>query len=320
MAGEILQCHDGGLRHHGVRIFQRFQQSRHRFASAASRQCQRCGHADFAGVGFQVFGQRRSRLSFAAQGEPLRGGNLERVVFSAQEAGQCGQLIAARGFRRITKRAAVERGAFAEPFELQIHQAGDAGIVAAEPMRVALANQLHGRGSQCLRRACGKRRGGFAWLMAANAGATFAGPHVEPGHFIQLGTTLGIDGLQSDWHVGRHFDEERSVRREWHGAQFDGLVADVNNVGVRRARGQRHRAKHANGADAFPVGLALGGDARVLTEQETRRARLSSFGGVHEIGNDRRARASADKDRRMNRAVARLEDGHDAVVARIDDA
>ena len=156
--------------------------------------------------------------------------------------------------------------------------------------------------------------------MAADARAAFAGAHIEPRHLVQLGAALGIHGLERQRHVGRHFDAERAVRRQRHRAEFDSLVAHVNDVRVRGARGQRHRAEHANGPDAFPARLALGGEAGVLAKQKTRGARFVGAGAIHVIGNHRWTSARAQENRRVYAARLGLEERHHQIVARVDDA
>ena len=204
--------------------------------------------AHFAAVVLQPLGQGRRGGAVAEQAQPLRRRDLAAprrrrgVARSARRspAGRWSSGPARAGVQ-------VERGRLAEPLELQVHHAGDARVVAAEAMRPAPGRAASPAGPAGPATA-GCRGDGVALarMVAAEARPPLARPHVDPRHLVQLRAALGVHRLQGQRHVGRDFDRERAVRRERHRAQFDRLVAGVDDVRVRRARGQRP-ARRARG-------------------------------------------------------------------------
>ena len=78
----------------------------------------------------------------------LRGMSLSRAALRARAIElleQSGHFITPRGQRRRAEMVTIERCAFAEAFELEVHEPGDTGIVATKSVRVSLASQLQGR-------------------------------------------------------------------------------------------------------------------------------------------------------------------------------
>ena len=170
-------------------------------------------------------------------------------------------------FGALLERVAIERSAFAETFELQIHHAGDARIVAAKPMRIPRPEHLPA-----------KRSASAGWpampvrLRAVDGSRCRNG--VRPGAHITTRfptRTAGVHRLQRQRHVGRHFDAELSLRqparcrvRRFHGRRGQ-------DARVRRACGQRHRSEHANGTNAFQSALVLVVKRASWRQQKTRR-------------------------------------------------
>ena len=115
----------------------------------------------------------------------------------------------------------------------------------------------------------------IARVMAPEAGAFFTRSHIDPRHFVQLGTTFRIDGLQGNGQVRRYFHGEGTVRcnRERYPTRpFRGRHARYENGTNGSSR--LERTDDANGSNSLPIGLVLTSEPDILAEQKTGRARL----------------------------------------------
>jgi hypothetical protein len=324
VAGQVFQGHCGGLSYQRLAIGQSVQQRRNRIARAARGQRHRGGHTQLAQAVAQMGrqGRRGGRIAEYAQsgcgGDLSRGGitrhpapgtrgprrgrrsNLRQVTRAMQLGDQCRHFAAAA--RRIAGAVvAVDPGNFAVAVELQFHQPGHRGVIAPEPQRLAAAGQPQRMAPQRFGHRFRAQRRHLAVVMTADATPPLAGPHVDPRHLVQFGPAFGIDRLQRDRRIGRHFDGERTVRRQWDGAQVADLAARMDDVRMRRPDRQARTGQHTDGPDMRPAGRGLLGVPRVLAEQDTRRLGIAFSTRIYFGGQLHRSRPPSQVDRRMQR-------------------
>ena len=174
---------------------------------------------------------------------------------------------------------------FAESIELHFHQSGHRRVVATEPQRPPLADEFQRAATKrAAKRTGGRRR--LPRLVAADATAVLARSHEDPRHLIQFAPPFGIDGLEGDAPVGRHFDEERAVGGKRHRAQFFDFASGMNDIGVGRPHLQARTGQHADGPDMRPTGSRVLRKPRVLAEEQSGRPGLVALFGSTSSGID----------------------------------
>ena len=106
---------------------------------------------------------------------------------------------------------------------------------------------------------------------------------------------------------------ERAVRRQRHRAQFGDLAAGMDDVGVRRARGQALAGQHADRPHVRPAGRGVLREPGVLAEQEARRPDLVGLlpdrpspptAAVADAGPERPANAAAPRPNHTGASAA----------------
>jgi hypothetical protein len=227
---QVLERHGRGLSRHRLGVRESVKQWRYALAGSAGSQRQGRRDADLAALVPESHGQGRGRCATAEDRQPLDRGQLLCRITSLQLRDQCRHLLGAGGQGFPGGAVTVDPGHLAEAVELQFHQTGHSGVVAAEPQRLSPAQERHGPGPHGQELARRPRRCRLSRRVAANAASGLARTHVDPRHLVELAAPLRVHGLESDGHVGRHFDRKRAVRCQRHRAQVDDLAARVDDV------------------------------------------------------------------------------------------